>query len=99
MTIDIWICIEQGKNNCSAYAPEVPGCVSTGRTVEETKRNMEEALKFHLESMLEDGESLDGITGAFPVAEARDAGDASAEDEYFALIHITLTPAHAPVKA
>lgn len=65
----IWICIEKADENYSAYAPEVLGCVSAGDTVEETRENMIEALHFHIEGMLEDGESLDGITGSFPVGE------------------------------
>jgi predicted RNase H-like HicB family nuclease len=49
------IVIEKAGVNFSAYSPDVPGCVSTGSTVEETKRNMEEAIEFHLEGMRQDG--------------------------------------------
>lgn len=52
------VVIEKGENNYSAYSPDVSGCVSTGNTVEETISNMKEALEFHLEGMLEDGESF-----------------------------------------
>ncbi len=52
------VVIEKGENNYSAYSPGVSGCVSTGNTVEETISNMKEALEFHLEGMLEDGESF-----------------------------------------
>ncbi|CAN5252283.1 hypothetical protein BH10ACI1_BH10ACI1_27910 [soil metagenome] len=52
------VVIEKGENNYSAYSPDVSGCVSTGKTVEETISNMKEALEFHLEGMLEDGESF-----------------------------------------
>ncbi|MDQ3635941.1 MAG: type II toxin-antitoxin system HicB family antitoxin [Acidobacteriota bacterium] len=52
------IVIEKGKNNYSAYSPDVLGCVVTGKTVEETISNMKEALEFHIEGMLEDGESF-----------------------------------------
>lgn len=48
------IIVEQGKNNLSAYSPDLPGCVSTGRTVEETLANMKEAILFHLEGLAED---------------------------------------------
>lgn len=50
------IVIEKAEYNYSAYAPDVPGCVSTGPTIEQTRRNMIEALEFHLEGMAEDGE-------------------------------------------
>ena len=39
------IVIERGENNLSAYVPDLPGCVTTGRTVEEIERNIREAIK------------------------------------------------------
>jgi predicted RNase H-like HicB family nuclease len=52
------IIIEQGSKNYSAYVPDLPGCVTTGRSIEEIKANMQEAIRMHLEGMLEDGEPL-----------------------------------------
>lgn len=52
------IAIEKGENNFSAYSPDVSGCAATGKTVEETIFNMKEALEFHFEGMLEDGETF-----------------------------------------
>jgi predicted RNase H-like HicB family nuclease len=49
------IVIEQAECNYSAYVPDLPGCVTTGATLEETERNMREAIAFHLEGMREDG--------------------------------------------
>ena len=49
------IAIENAGKNYSAYAPEIPGCISTGPTVEDTKRRMVEALEAHIETMIEDG--------------------------------------------
>jgi predicted RNase H-like HicB family nuclease len=40
--------IEKAGNNLSAYSPELPGCVATGETVEETEENMRKAIKMHL---------------------------------------------------
>ena len=34
-----------------AYSPTLPACFSNGRTVEETTRNMREAVELHLESL------------------------------------------------
>ena len=31
------IIIESGGQNCSAYAPDLPGCIATGKTIAETK--------------------------------------------------------------
>jgi predicted RNase H-like HicB family nuclease len=52
------IIIEQGSHNYSAYVPDLPGCIATGKTVEEVKANMREAIKMHLEGMIEDQESI-----------------------------------------
>lgn len=40
--------IEKAGKNFSAYSPELPGCVATGKTVEETEENMHEAIEMHL---------------------------------------------------
>jgi len=48
------IVIEEAGSNYSAYAPDVPGCVATGRTVEETERAMQEAIEFHLDGLRAD---------------------------------------------
>lgn len=45
------IIIEKQKNNYSAYSPDVPGCVATGKTQKEARKNMQEVLEFHLEGL------------------------------------------------
>ncbi len=47
--------IEKGENNYSAYFPDLPGCIATGKTLEEVKRGMREALELHLQGLREDG--------------------------------------------
>jgi len=49
------IVIEKAENNYSAYVPDLPGCVATGASVEETEAQIREAIEFHLEGMREDG--------------------------------------------
>ena len=49
------IVIEKAENNYSAYVPDLPGCVATGATVEETESQIREAIAFHLDGMREDG--------------------------------------------
>ncbi len=49
------IVIENAGANFSAYSPDLPGCVTTGKTREETEKNMYEAIQLHIEGMLEDG--------------------------------------------
>ena len=52
------VVFEQTANNYGAYAPDVPGCVSTGSTWEEIQANIREALAFHIEGMVENGETI-----------------------------------------
>ncbi len=52
------VIIEKAVNNYSAYPPDLPGCITTGATVEETSANMREAIEFHLKGMREDGEPI-----------------------------------------
>lgn len=49
------IVIEKAESTYSAYVPDLPGCVATGQTVEETEREIREAIEFHLEGLREDG--------------------------------------------
>ena len=46
---------ERTANNWSAYSPDVPGCMATGKTREEAERNFKEALEFHLEGLKAEG--------------------------------------------
>jgi predicted RNase H-like HicB family nuclease/predicted RNA binding protein YcfA (HicA-like mRNA interferase family) len=47
--------IEPGERNYSAYLPDLPGCVATGKTIEELRQRMSEAIELHLDGMREDG--------------------------------------------
>jgi predicted RNase H-like HicB family nuclease len=49
------IVVEKAENNYSAYVPDLPGCVTTGFTVEETEREIREAIGLHIEGLIEDG--------------------------------------------
>ena len=52
------VVIEKGSNNYSAYSPDLPGCIATGKSVEKTVAEMSSAIEFHLEGMIENGDSL-----------------------------------------
>lgn len=52
------VVIEKGERNYSAFSPDVPGCIATGKTVEETIDSMRNALEFHIEGMVEHGETV-----------------------------------------
>ena len=49
------IVIEKAENNYAAYVPDLPGCVATGKTIEETENEIREAIDLHLRGMREDG--------------------------------------------
>ncbi|MBZ5676316.1 MAG: type II toxin-antitoxin system HicB family antitoxin [Acidobacteriia bacterium] len=52
------VIFEQAETNWAAYVPDLPGCVSTGRTLEETERNVREAITGHLQTLREFGEPV-----------------------------------------
>ena len=52
------IIIEKAGDNWAAYAPDLPGCVAAGDTVEETRDMMREAIEMHLAGMREDGDPI-----------------------------------------
>lgn len=49
------IVIEKAENNFAAYVPDLPGCIATGKTVEDTEQQIREAIEFHIRGMREDG--------------------------------------------
>jgi len=48
------IVIEKAAANYAAYVPDLPGCVATGETIQETETMIREAIKFHLEGLRAD---------------------------------------------
>lgn len=56
-------------SNYSAYVPDLPGCISTGDTLEEVKRNVQAAIEFHLDGMREDGDAVPEPTTQVTYAE------------------------------
>lgn len=49
------VVIEKAEGNYSAYVPDLPGCVATGKTVAEVEAEIREAIAFHVEGLREDG--------------------------------------------
>jgi predicted RNase H-like HicB family nuclease len=52
------VVFEKAEKNWAAYVPDLPGCITTGKTLDQTKRNMREAIELHLEAMREVGEAI-----------------------------------------
>ncbi len=46
---------EKTDTGFSAYIPDLPGCIATGQTKQQTEENIYEALKFHLDGLKEEG--------------------------------------------
>jgi predicted RNase H-like HicB family nuclease len=52
------VIFEKAKSNYSAYSPDLPGCIATGKTRKETAKNIKEAINFHLDGLKKDGMPL-----------------------------------------
>lgn len=64
------IVIEKAPDsNYSAYVPDLPGCITTGPTMEEVERLMQEAIQFHIEGLREDVLPIPEPTTAVSVVE------------------------------
>jgi len=46
------------KTNWAAYVPDLPGCMTTGQTLEDTKLNIREAIQGHIETLREFGDPI-----------------------------------------
>jgi predicted RNase H-like HicB family nuclease len=55
MTEKYAVIFEQGAGNWAAYVPDLPGCITTGKTFEETERNIAEAIQGHIRTLREFG--------------------------------------------
>lgn len=49
------VVVEKSKSNYSAYVPDLPGCVATGRTRPAVRKAIRDAIVMHLEGLREDG--------------------------------------------
>ena len=52
------VIFERAENNWAAYVPDLPGCMTTGKTLDETKANIREAIHGHLETMRAYGDPI-----------------------------------------
>ena len=58
MKLTYAVVFEQTPNNYCAYIPDLPGCISTGRTWDKMLAMIKEAIAFHIEGMHEDGDPI-----------------------------------------
>ena len=52
------VVLEKAARNYSAYVPDLPGCIVTGKTVAQVMARMKEAIEVHLHGMAEDNETV-----------------------------------------
>ncbi|MEA2113262.1 MAG: type II toxin-antitoxin system HicB family antitoxin [Patescibacteria group bacterium] len=53
------VIIEPDENDTfHGYVPLLPGCHTCGKTLKETKKNLKESIKCHVQGLLKDGESV-----------------------------------------
>lgn len=58
---NVSVVISYSGNNFGAYVPLLPGCVATGNSPNEVRKNIIEAIDFHVESSIEDGDEIDVV--------------------------------------
>ena len=58
MRVKYAVIFEEARSNWAAYVPDLPGCMTTGRTLEETKSNIREAIEGHLETLRQFGDPI-----------------------------------------
>ena len=69
---------KESKSDYGVSFPDFPGCVTAGRTLDEARANAAEALAFHIEGMIEDGEAIPAPSELAAVMKDRENRDAVA---------------------
>lgn len=52
------VIFEWAGSNYSAYVPDLPGCISTGKTLDETEQNIQEAIELYIDTLRDDGQPI-----------------------------------------
>jgi predicted RNase H-like HicB family nuclease len=58
MRVKYAVLFERALSNWAAYVPDLPGCMTTGKTLEETETNIREAIEGHLRTLREFGDPI-----------------------------------------
>jgi predicted RNase H-like HicB family nuclease len=64
------IVIEKADGNYSAYVPDLPGCVASAATVKDAEREIREAIRFHIDGLKQDGQTIPTSTSIADYVEA-----------------------------
>jgi predicted RNase H-like HicB family nuclease len=52
------VVIEKGDTSFGAYVPDLPGCVAVATTKRELEKLIAEAIAFHIEGLIENGDPV-----------------------------------------
>ena len=63
--------VEKTKTGFSAYVPDLPGCVAAGKTRQQVRRRLQEAVEIHLKSMMESGDAIPEPTSKLEYVEVQ----------------------------
>jgi predicted RNase H-like HicB family nuclease len=58
MKLKYAVIFEKANGNWAAYVPDLPGCMTTGDTLEETRANIREAIVGHLDTLRAFGDPI-----------------------------------------
>lgn len=81
MKLNFAVVCERTSNNYGAYVPELPGCIATGKGWQEIQTMIREAIVFHIEDLIESGDSVPdpqmsvGEAMGYHIASLSDAGE------------------------
>ena len=103
MRLKYAVVYERTPNNFSAYVPELPGCISTGRTWDNIRDMIREAITFHVEDLAERGDQVPGPrmsigdAMAYHIASLSKAGESVPEMETtFGMVEVELAVDQSP---
>ena len=66
----VYIIEKADDGSYTAYVPDLPGCTTSGDTVDEVKENIKEAVSLYLETLREQGQPTPVAMSAIDVVEA-----------------------------
>ncbi len=99
MKLQYAVVFERTPNNCGAYAPDLPGCIATGASMDDTRATIRQAISLHIESLAEHGEPVPeprmsvGEARAFHRASLADAGASDSDTETtFGMVEVEVVP-------
>ena len=67
------VVVEKGATSFGAYVPDLPGCIATGESRDEVLSLIQEAIEFHIEGLLEDGQPVPPPTSFSAIVDVKAA--------------------------